>query len=853
MALLERAHLLAALDEELAAALSGAGRLVLVTGEAGIGKTSLIAEFQQRHATQVRILCGQCDPVAAPRPLGPIHDFAPDVGLPTPPHSDDRFAAWSAITALVTEQPTVIIVEDAHWADGATLDLLVHLARRIRDLSLLLVVTFRSDEVDAEHPLRIALGRIAGAPQRRLSVPALSLNALTQLVSGTEVDPQRLLAVTGGNPFYATEVLATGFERLPETVVDSVLARASRLSAPARGALEIVSVMPGGAVWASLRAMTTGAAIDECIAAGLIVAGEKRLSMRHELARLAVEQAVPPAHAREIHRRVLGVLEGLPDTDPSELALHADAAGDPDAVLRHGPVAARRAARLGANRAAAAHYSSVLAHVGRSPSSMRAEALEGYGEAVANIGEAATAVSSLNAAAEVWDDLQEPVRAGRARVRSARHLWSAGHGPAAREKIDAAVAALEAAGGAAFADGLALQAQLRMLARDSAGAIAAGRQAIEVAEPLQEHAILSRAHNAVGSAMWFVRPDEAEPLLETCLEHAHAAAAPELVASALVNLGSGAGEIRRYETANRWLDAAIEWCGARDLDANGDYARAWRARTALEQGDWSTASQLAGQVVSRPTNAISRIVALTVLGLLRCRRGDPGAEAALDEAWRLAEETADLQRIWPVAAARAELDFWLGGNVGYVDELRAALDLAVAAGHGWAIGELGTWLRRAGVEISRTHASGPYLPWLERRFDDAAAQWHALGCPFDRLLVLADEGSTTSLRQGLEIALTLGAAPVAARLQARLRGLGAAGIPRGPRSSTTRHPAGLTARQAEVLDLVCAGHTNAQIARQLVLSIRTVDHHVSAILQKLGVTSREEAINAASALLKQGV
>jgi tetratricopeptide (TPR) repeat protein len=255
----------------------------------------------------------------------------------------------------------------------------------------------------------------------------------------------------------------------------------------------------------------------------------------------------------------------------------------------------------------------------------------------------------------------------------------------------------EAQAGPALAAAYAWLAYIRMLARDIPGAIETGRRAIELAERFEQHEQLARALNAVGSAEWFSDPDQA-PLtlgrsLEVAWEHGH----DQLAAIAMSNLGSGAGEIRRYPLADRWLGEAVAWCAERDLDANLRYVNAWLARCHFEQGRWceagTAAASLAGELV---TMTPSRIVALTVLGRLRARRGDPDALAPLEEAWELAARTGDLQRTWPVAAGRAELA-WLSGQAAAVPGLVAGpFELARRLGHGWAVGELGFWLWRVG-------------------------------------------------------------------------------------------------------------------------------------------------------------
>ena len=341
-----------------------------------------------------------------------------------------------------------------------------------------------------------------------------------------------------------------------------------------------------------------------------------------------------------------------------------------------------------------------------------------------------------------------------------------------------------------------------MLARDVDGAVSAGQRALDLAPP-DAAATRGLALNAIGSALWFVTPDEAEAALVNGLELARRAGDEQLVASVLVNLGSGAGEIRRYDVAARWLDEAMAWCAAHDLDGRGDYATAWRARVALEQGDWATAARLAGRVTNRPgALTISRIVALTVIGTLRARRGDPEAESALDEAWDLAGRTGDLQRLWPAASARAELSWWRDGSVPDTPQLEQLLATAIESGHAWAIGDLAGWLQRAGQPHPAT-AAAPYASRLAGNIAHARQQWLDLGCPFEAAWAAMDEGSEASLLLALGEFEALGAATPARRCRETLRRLGTAHVPRGARPATAAHPHGLTTREDEVLAL-CA-------------------------------------------------
>jgi DNA-binding CsgD family transcriptional regulator len=245
---------------------------------------------------------------------------------------------------------------------------------------------------------------------------------------------------------------------------------------------------------------------------------------------------------------------------------------------------------------------------------------------------------------------------------------------------------------------------------------------------------------------------------------------------------------------------------------------------------------------------VPRVVALSALGLVRARRGDPDVWPVLDEAWALAEPTSELQRIEPAAAARAEAA-WLEGRPDAVaDATASALELARERGVPWIVGELDTWRRRAGLEPVDDELPGP---WAAERAGDwrrAAALWTELESPYEAALAEAECEDGDTIRHALGTLQALGAQPAAAIVARRLRERGARGLPRGPRPATRQNPARLTPREVEVLGLVAQGLRNAEIAEQLVLSERTIDHHVSAILRKLGARTRGEASAVAARL-----
>jgi DNA-binding CsgD family transcriptional regulator/tetratricopeptide (TPR) repeat protein len=372
-------------------------------------------------------------------------------------------------------------------------------------------------------------------------------------------------------------------------------------------------------------------------------------------------------------------------------------------------------------------------------------------------------------------------------------------------------------------------------------ALAWARRAVELGERLGDE-------DTVIFAMGTIADFDAYEIVEEALARARKAGLDNALGY-IHTAGAGiALDRHRYADAARHLEAGLAYCSARGLELYRLYLLAFRARFELDQGRWTDAADTAATVLRIPrTSTTPRIWALAVLGLVRARRGDPGVHSALDEAWQLAQMTGELPRLGLVAAARAEAA-WLEGDSDGVDEAtRATLALAVELRSPWPAGELAVWRRRAGLAVE-IPARAEELRALELRGEHelAARRWHELGCPYEAALVLTAatphaEPAEGPARRALDELHRLGARQAAAVVARRLRVRGARGLPRGPRPATRENPAHLTARQREVLELVAEGAGNAEIARRLVLSERTVSHHVTAILHKLDVTSRGQA------------
>ncbi len=840
------------LGAALAGVSSGPGRVVLVSGEAGIGKTSLVKNFVAQYCSGVQVLVGACDALFTPRPLGPMHDVArlayPDLL--------DLLNSGSGVLPVATaflerlrqsSSSSVVVIEDVHWADEATLDLLKFLGRRIEQIHALLILTYRDDELGAHHPLRFLLGDLPVRSTTRLALPPLSEAAVASLASRSGRAAEGLYSITGGNPFFVTEVLAGPEADVPDTVRDAVLGRASRLSPPARQVLDLASVVPGAVEQWLLEAVLNpdAWAVDECIENGLLVTGDGTLAFRHELARRAVESPLSAAVTRTLHAQVLQayMAQDMEQVSLARLVHHATHAGDQATVMRLAPLAARQASASGAHREAAAHYATSLTYSGLLAPEERADLLESLSFERYLTGALQEAIEVRSEATEIRGRAGQQEKAGDDIRWLSRIYWFSGQRREAERYADQAVEVLEPLGpGQALAMAYSNRSQLFILSDEPEKARHWGKRAVEMAEQLDATDILVHALTNIGTAEiqtgGIARRSTLEKALSMALQHnMH-----DHTARCYANLSSETVQDHDYALAERYLREGIAYTAARDLDSYGVYLYGWLARFHFEQGRWREAQEAASEVLRAHGGAsVIPIPALIVLGHLNVRRGNPAAAGFLDAARELAMPTGELQRIGPLAVARAEAAWWRRDQAACLAEAQVAYDLALAGNDTWALGAIAFWMWRAGgLAGPPERAPKPHKLMMDRQWIAAAREWEHIGCPYEQALCLA-EGDEADRLRALKIFERLGAEPAMSDLKRTLHAMGVKGIPRGPRPATRANPFGLTKREREVLAHMEQGLSNAEIGERMSISPKTVDHHVSSVLSKLHAHTRNEA------------
>jgi predicted ATPase len=848
--LLERNSQLAALRHELDEAVAGRGRLVAVAGEAGAGKTALVEAFVAGAGTRARVLRAACEDLSIPDPLGPLYDLAQSAGWPMPRLAQGeggRLPLFAeARDVFKGPPPGLLVIEDLHWADDATLDFVRYLGRRIANSAIMLLLTARNDESEGQKRLRRALGDVPLANVTRIDVPLLSEAAVTELARVTGQDSGPIYRASAGNAFFVTELLRAGATRdLPQSVRDATLARAERLSPDQRSALDAVSVFPRRAEADVLRRVLAGGdeLLAACVAAGMLEPSGDGYAFRHEIARRTVEAALPLHRRQALNAQVLAALRLLPDVPAARLAHHAVEARHAEAVRELSPKAAHEASRMGAHREAAGHYEAMLQLAEGFTLDEQAQINSRLAFECHLIGRIGDAVKAQKRARDLYGRLGNRLREGDALRWLSRLSYLNGRRHDADSYGAEAIAMLEAEPpGAELAMAYSNLSQLAMLEDEHEKSIREGKSAIALGEVLGRPDIVSHALNNVGTSRVWSDHQQGRVDLRRSLELALAHNFQEHAARTYTNFGCFEFSALEFGPARELFETGITYCIDRDLDTWRCYMQGWLAETLLNQGSWDEAADKAAEIVAADNvSPLMRYMSVMTVARLRLRRGDPELEPLLAELRAFTVSNGEVQRLAPWATLLAERA-WLG--LGDRAEALKAIDCAQSLIHSHhQFGELLVWRRRLDPSYVPGDAIGlaePYAAELAGDWRRAARLWGEIGAPFERAMALLS-GDESGKREALQLFEALGAPPVATKVRTMMRRSGISNIANGPRAATRANVLGLTQREMEVLKLVDRGLSSKRIAVELDISPKTVDHHVAAMMEKLGAHTRVEA------------
>jgi DNA-binding CsgD family transcriptional regulator/tetratricopeptide (TPR) repeat protein len=853
MRLIERGSQLAALHQYADEASHAQGRLVLVSGEAGIGKSALLEDFAEQSA-DARWLWAGCDGLFTPAALGPLLDIAVQLEgelLRLCQVDSKRDQLYGALLRQLNglKTLTVIAVEDVHWADEATLDLLSYLGRRIQHLRALLLVTYRDDALVSNDQLRLTLGGLASQRvTRRLGLSALSAAGVATLAHGTEIDAAELHRLTAGNPFFVTEVLQAGNDGLPASVRDAVLARTRTLSVPARDALEVAALIgPRMRSELLVSLIDNPLVTDELISHGLLIKDGDDLRFRHEIARVAIEGAIPPYRKAAIHTTIIEALLSSGSDDDARLAFHAEGAGNAELVLTHAPRAGRRAAALGARREAAAQYERALRFVPETDIRTRAELLDNLGEQLDFSARWQDHAETRSEAAALWHELGDFARESDSLLALAWGLWKQCRGADFGRTADAALRLAKPLGRSPqLANAYITLAYRHMIKSRYQDGLALLQHAREMSEQLGLGDVISDSLNVEARIVRAMGNDWTVPIraaLEIALSGGH-----ELRAgNAFANMYWMYFDELRHEEAEQIYHEALAYCDVHDIGTSADFLLGVRAEAFEKLGRWDECLSIAhARLDDQSLSPAGRLAPLTYQAKVMARRGQNGYWPYLDEALRFATGYEEPMWLLCVHLARSEA-YWLEGRtdaaVEELDRIGHAFGGVMPVQRGW----LALWTQRLTGIVDPIDLE-PFASQLSGNGARAVELWDRLGYRYEAALALLDTKDEANLRESLSRLVDLGAEATARLVRRTMRDLGIRGIPAGARMATKTHPRGLTAREQQILQLLAEGNSNEEISRSLFISVRTVENHVSAILIKLGTDSRKGAAKEARRL-----
>jgi ATP/maltotriose-dependent transcriptional regulator MalT len=860
MELIERGSFLTALISQFGKVSKNEGRCIFVSGEAGIGKTSLIKAFCNEVKDKCNVYHGICDALFTPRPLAPLYDVLLQLGKNIPEGNIDITNRTVFFTNFLHElndrkKVNVIVFEDIHWADEATLDFIKFLARRITQLKCLFILTYRNTEIHSSHPLRNIMGQLNPDSFTRIELMPLSKHAVEKMAEERGYNGEDVFRITNGNPFYVTEILASYSHGIPDNIKDSILSVYNKMNEKTKHVWEILSVLPTAFEMYYLDKLDASyiPAVQDCIDSKILIVDKERILFKHELYRRTIESSLSPLARIALNKKILDLLlESFEENQATERIIHhAKNANEYDLVVKYAPMAAKHAASLGAHIEAARLYLTAIEYHQGNDEDILIQFYESYAYECYLTNQAREAIIYTARALDIWKKKNNIEKIGNSMRFLSRLWWWNGNWNRAESLAKEAIEILDnQPSSKAKAMAYSNLAQLKMLTEKLDECLYWGEKAIVIAKELNDEETLSHALNNVGTVeMTQGSIEKGNELLQQSLAIALKNSYNEHAARAYTNLGCNWVILKNYKEAEKFFEEGIQYCEERDLDAWASYMLSWKATLKLETGHWKEAYSLAESLLKNEAQTpIVRIIVLVVAATIKMRRGEDDALRQLMDAKAMASESMESQRILPVLSAMLEYE-WITGSIVIDDKILDSGKATIADSETiYGNQEFVFWLSKARKQnLTLKNIKGGYDIDTTASALKTAAFWERAGNPYEEALALF-ETSDDNKRKAIAIVQRLGATAVYERMKFEMRRSGIKKIPRGIRKTTQSNPEFLTDRELDVLRLLQEGLHNKEIAGRLFISAKTVDHHISAILYKLEVNSRTKAVHEAEKL-----
>ncbi len=859
MELIERESFLHLLQTQFSKVAGGEGHCVFVSGEAGIGKTSLVKTFCRLQGDDCIVYQGACDALFTPRPLAPLYDIIWQVNKelwPATQTIEQRTALFATFFRELKSQNkrNIILFEDIHWADEATLDFIKFFARRITQLPCLFVLTYRDDETPFYSSLRNLYGQLPPDSFTRLQLTPFSKEAVTAMAGKKGYNAEDVYLISGGNPFYVNEILASYSPGVPENIKDSILAVYDRLEEGTKHAWQICSVIPEGLEinrFAKIKS-SWDEEMDHCFALKIIIIKNDRVVFKHELYRRTIEGSLSPFKRIALNKMMLDLfLTSFEDEGDIERIVHyAKNANENGLVIKYASVAAKQAASVGAHTEAAKLYLTAIDYYQGVDEDLLLQLYEGYAFESYLTNKVKDAIIYTAKSLKFLEKRGDSEKLAKCLCFLAWLCWIDDDLKKAEEFTRQAIEVLkDKPVSHSKAAAYSLLSQLKMMSDLSEECIFWGEKAIAMAKDLLDKGLLSYALGNVGAVKIRVPAWQQEglSLLQQSLEIGLENSYHEYTGMAYINLAYNSVIIKDYPSAKSALDTGIHFCEENNLYLSGNYLLIVKARFYLETGNWTAAYNIAAPLAGDDKQLkIITIYALSILASIEMRRGDPAAIISrLTKATSYAFETTEPQRIITVLSAFLEYEWIMGEHLIDDELLKNAIQIIQNRGNIYGNSEFLFWMQRArGQSLLLKEVFQGYDISSPAKAKKAASLWKNAGCPYNEALALS-AGTEDDKREAIGILQGLGADAVVQTIKAEMRSAGMKSIPRGMRKSTLSNAALLTGRELDVLQLLKEGLQNKEIAGKLFIAPKTVDHHISSILFKLDVTSRAKAVNEA--------